>query len=136
MHVVVIKNKTSGSFFKTLLFVHGLITLAAAVVLIIAPAAIPGTIGIDISQDQYILCYFLAASELAIAFLSFFARSIDDKRSLRLIALSFIMFHLATAILEAYAASEGGNKKILINIIFRLLIAALFWYYGVYRNKT
>ena len=120
---------------KTLLAIHGLITFTAAVVLIVAPAAIPGTVEIKISSNQYLLSYFLGAAELSIAFLSFFGRKIEDKKTLLLISSTFIVFHLATGALEAFSLSQGGSSKIIFNIILRMIIAVLFWYYGIHKIK-
>jgi hypothetical protein len=129
-------SNTNDRTLKALLIIHGLITLAATVVLIIAPNVIPGTVDIDISSKEYLLCYFLGAAELCIAFLSFFASKIEDKKALRLISSTFIVFHLATGTLETFALSQGTSSKILFNILLRIIITALFWYYGIHKTKT
>ena len=67
---------------------------------VVAPAAIPRTVGIRIGPSAYLLCYLLAAAELALAVLSWGARSISDKRSIRLIIVSFMVLHGATGLLE------------------------------------
>jgi hypothetical protein len=121
---------------KGLFIIHGLITFAASIVLVIAPTIIPKTVNIDISGNEYLLCYFLGAAELAIAFLSFFGTTIEDKKALRIISSTFIVFHSATGILETYALIWGISSKIILNIIFRIVIAVLFWYYGIYKSKT
>lgn len=118
---------------KTLLLIHGIITFAASIVLIIAPTTIPKTVNIDISPNEYLLCYFLGAAELSIAFLSVFARKIQDTNSLRLVSTTFIVFHIATGALEIYALSNGLSSKIIFNIFLRILISILFWYFGIYR---
>lgn len=121
---------------QRLLLVHALITLAASVVLIVAPAVIPETINISIASNQYLLCYFLGAAEVSIAFLSFFARRIADKKALRVIAATFIVFHLMTAVLETIALIHGISLRIIFNIFLRIVISLLFWYYGIYRVKN
>ena len=63
---------------RIVLIVHGLVTLAAAVVLAVLPAAIPATVGIELEPDAYMLSYFLAAAELAIAMLSLGATRLTD----------------------------------------------------------
>jgi len=128
-------DKTKNKALKVLLVVHGLITFAASIVLIVAPTAIPQTVNIDISPNEYLLCYFLGASELSIAFLSVFARKIDDKNSLRLITATFIVFHTATGALEIFALINGLSSKVIFNIFLRILISILFWYLGIYRIK-
>lgn len=132
-------NRTIGhpnKSLKVLLLIHGLITLAASIVLIVAPTAIPKTVNIDISSNEYLLCYFLGAAELSIAFLSFFGRKIEDKKALRLICSTFIVFHLATGALEAYALIQGMSSKIVFNILLRVIITGLFWYYGLHKTKS
>ena len=56
---------------RIVLFVHGLITLAGAIVLTAFPTAIPSAVGIAIALPEYLLVYLVAAAELAVAVLSF-----------------------------------------------------------------
>lgn len=120
---------------KKLLLVHGLITFAAVVVLIFVPTAIPKTVAINLDSKQYLLCYFLGAAELSIAFLSFLGRNIQDKQALRIICSAFIVFHIATGVLETFAWVQGVSSKILFNVMLRIVISALFWHYGLYKNE-
>ena len=46
---------------RILFGVHAIVTAGAGVVLVIAPAAIPGTVGIRLTPDAYLLSYLLAA---------------------------------------------------------------------------
>lgn len=46
------------------------VTLAALVMLVVLPAAIPSTVGITIGSDEYLLSYFLTAAELGIGVLA------------------------------------------------------------------
>ena len=132
-----IKEKaTKNKALNVLFLLHGLITFAASIVLVIAPEAIPKTVNIDISPDEYLLCYFLGAAELGIAFLSVFARKIQDNNSLRLISATFIVFHIATGVLELFALANGLSFKIVFNVILRILVSILFWYFGIYRLKN
>lgn len=121
---------------RTLLLLHAIITAAAGFILILYPSLIPSTVDIEIKAHQYLLCYFLAAAELAIAFLSFFGRKLKDKNSLKLISSTFILFHITTSVFELYALSQGLSAKIIGNIVLRILIAILFFYYGIYKIKT
>ena len=120
---------------KTVLLIHGIITLSAGFLLVLKPEAIPGTVNIRLSENSYLLCYFLAASEISIAYLSFAARRINDVRYLRIVLNSFIIFHLCTAGLEAYAVAQGASQKIIINVLFRIIIAAIFVYFGYARKS-
>lgn len=126
------KDIATSKPLKVLLLLHGLVTLAAGLVLIFLPPAIPRMVNIAISHNEYLLCYLLGAAELGIAFLSLFSRQLKDKASLRLISASFIIFHIASGGLEAIAFANGASQAILFNILLRLFISFLFWYYGLY----
>jgi|SRR5690606_35863261 len=128
-------EKSENKSLKVLLLVHGLITFAASIVLIFAPTVIPKTVNIHISPNEYLLCYFLGAAELSIAFLSVFARKIEDNYSLQLISTAFIVFHLSTGVLEVFALAHGLTSKIIINVLLRITISILFWHFGIYRLK-
>jgi len=120
---------------QKLFLMHAIVTLAAGIILIASPAFIPATININIEAPQYLLCYFVAAAELSVAYLSFCSRKIKDKYSLRIISISFIVFHLVTAILELYVFTQGVSSKIVANIMLRIGIVILFYYYGVLKTK-
>ena len=114
-----------------LLLFHAVITFAAGLVLIVAPATIPATVGIRLPTDARLIAYLLGSAEIALAFLSFFARHIQDGAALRLIALTFIVFHLATGAVEVLAFTQGLDAKIWGNVALRLVISLLFYFYGV-----
>jgi hypothetical protein len=117
------------TFLRALFLVHGVVTLAAAMVLVVVPAAIPATVGIAIDAEGFLLSYFLAAAELAIALLSFGAAWLTDVPALRLIVVVFIVFHLATAGLEiAYLGFTAASPVLLANIAIRIAAAALFFF--------
>lgn len=116
-----------GRLLRVLFAAHGIVTLAAAVVLVAAPAAIPATVGIELSTDGSLLSYFLAAAEIAIAVLSLGAVRISDPAALRLIVVTFIVFHLSTAVLEVvYLVLDGPAAALVANIAVRVVVAALF----------
>lgn len=112
---------------KALLVAHGVVTFAAAVVLAAFPAAIPATVGIALEPDGFLLAYFLAAAELAIALLSVGAARLADPAAVRLVLVVFVVFHLATAVLElASLAVAPLSPALAANIVVRLVVAALF----------
>jgi len=118
---------------RLLLTVHAVATLAAAIVLVVAPAAIPTTVGIVIAPSAFLLCYLLAAAELGIGVVSWGARNLTDATALRLVLASFIVFHGASAILELWAFVNGLSARIWANLAFRLVAVTLFAYY---RNRS
>lgn len=120
---------------QRLFLIHAIITFAAGVVLIIVPTVIPETVDIQLTPEQYLLCYFLGAAELGIAYLSFFGRTITDGHALRIITKSFIVFHAATGLLELYGLTNGLTPKIIGNVILRVIIVILFYYYGLSKKR-
>jgi hypothetical protein len=128
-------NVSQTKILKALFTVHSIVTFAASILLIVAPALIPGTVNIVLSSHQYLLCYFLAAAEIGIAYLSFSAGKIEDGYSLRTICSTFIVFHISTAGLEIAALTQGLSANIVPNVILRIIISVLFWYYGIYKIK-
>lgn len=113
-----------------LLTLHALVTFAAGVVLIVAPGVIPGFVNIQVDRRTYLLCYLLSASELSLAALSYFSRKLSDRQALQLICLTFIVFHSLTAVVEVYAFSQGASARIWANVLVRMIVTGLFFYYG------
>lgn len=112
---------------RIIFIVHGVVTLAAAIVLAVFPAAIPSTVGLSIGSGAYLLSYFLAAAELGIGVLSLGAAHLSDPTAIRLIAVSFAAFHAATAILETvYIVIEGASAVLIANIVVRVIAAVAF----------
>lgn len=116
--------------------VHGVVTIAAAVLLAVAPGLIPATVGIAADSVNDVLSYFLAAAELCIGLLSLVAARLDDRVSVRLIALSFAAFHGATVVLEiVYLTLQGPNGVLLVNLAVRVIVCALFVWIGMARPR-
>lgn len=120
---------------KKLLIAHAFVTLAAALALVVTPKLIPKTVGIRLNPDAYLLSYFLGAAEISIAYLSFFAARLKSIEALRLICVSFVIFHLSTAALEAYAFSQGVSALIWGNVALRMVISAAFVYFGIWKIR-
>ena len=115
---------------RKLLIIHGVITLAAAIVLAVSPGLIPGAAGVRLEPNAYLLAYLLAGAEFGIAFLSFGGGWLTDPRALRMIAGGCIVFHATSALLETYAVwQQIGNQVLVANIGARVVIIALFvWF--------
>jgi hypothetical protein len=120
---------------RLLFTVHAILTVAAGLVLVIAPGAIPRTVGIIVPPAAFLVCYLLAAAELCIGVISWGARKLADTQAIRLIATSFIVFHGASALLEIRAFRAGVNSLIWANVVVRLVVVALFSYYGLVRPE-
>ncbi|WP_156876574.1 hypothetical protein [Microbacterium luticocti] len=115
-------------FERIVFLVHGVVTLAAAVVLVVFPAAIPATVGIRFATDAVVLLpYLLGATELAIALISLGAVRIADRRAVRLIAFAFALLHAVTAALEiVYLAAEGMSVVLVVNLAVRIVVTGVF----------
>ena len=118
---------------RTLLVVHGFITLAAGIVLAVAPSLIPSVIGIHLDPAA-VVAYLLAGAEFGLAVLSFGGSRLTDPRALRLIAWSLIAFHGSSGVLEVYAFAQGVSVAILGNVVARAVIVGLFAYLS--RDQT
>jgi hypothetical protein len=111
---------------RILLVVHGFITLAAAIVLVVAPGLIPSVVGINLEPRADVLAYLLAGAEFGLAVLSFGASRVADSRALRLIVWSLIAFHGSSGVLEVYAYAQGASVAIIGNVAARVVIVLLF----------
>jgi F0F1-type ATP synthase assembly protein I len=115
---------------RILLVVHAVITLAAGVVLVVAPGAIPSVIGVHLAPGSFVLCYFLAGAEFSIAFISFYGSRCRDAEAIRLVVQTIIVFHAATAVLEVCALAQGMDVRLWGNVVLRVIVIALFAHYG------
>lgn len=113
---------------RILLVVHGFITLAAGIVLAVAPGLIPSVIGIQLDPTANVVVYLLAGAEFGLAVLSFGGSRLTDPCALRLIVWSVIVFHGSSGVLEAYAFAQGVSVAILGNVVARAVIVGLFAY--------
>jgi hypothetical protein len=112
---------------RAVFLVHGLITLAGAVVLIVWPTAIPSMVGITLQRSDYLLTYLVAAAELAVAVLSFGAMRITDWAALRLIVATFVALHLVSGVLDlVYMGQTEVSRTLIVNTVLRFTVVAVF----------
>ena len=112
---------------RVVFLIHGLITLAGAVVLTVSPTAIPSEVGITLERSDYLLVYLVAAAELAVAVLSFGAVRLTDPAALRLIVATFVTLHLVSGVLDLVYMGQTGVSGILIaNTVLRFTVVAVF----------
>lgn len=116
-----------------LLVGHGIVTLAASVVLAVQPSLIPSIVGAHLDPSANILAYLLAGAEFGICVFSFGGSRLSDPKALRLVASSCIAFHASSAALEVYAYVQGMGGAILLNVAARVIVIALLA--GLSRNR-
>ncbi|AGB25086.1 hypothetical protein Mycsm_04867 [Mycobacterium sp. JS623] len=105
---------------------HGLITLAGAVVLMAFPRAIPSMVGITITRPDYLLVYLVGAAELAVAVLSFGAIRITDWAALRLIVTTLAVLHATSGGLDVvYMALTQPNATMISNTVLRFAVVTV-----------
>lgn len=105
---------------------HGIITLAAAVVLAIAPGLIPATVGIELPPGGELLVYLLAGCEFGVAVISLGAATLTEPRAIRVIAAGFAGLHLVTGVLEVVALANGADPFLWGNVAVRAVATAVF----------
>ena len=112
---------------RAVFVVHGLITLAGAVVLTVFPTAIPSLVGITIERQDYLLVYLVGTAELAVAVLSLGATRITDPAALQLIVTTLVVLHGASGILDlVYMGVTEVNAVIIANTVLRFVVVAVF----------
>jgi hypothetical protein len=112
---------------RAVFVVHGLITLAGAVVLTVFPNAIPAAVGLTLQRPDYLLVYLGGAAELAVAVLSFGAARLTDTAALRLIVTAFVVLHAASGVLDiVYMSLTGVNTVLIGNTCLRFAVVAVF----------
>ncbi|WGD49095.1 hypothetical protein QA641_26030 [Bradyrhizobium sp. CB1650] len=117
--------------FRILLVVNAVATLAAGVVLLLFPAAIPATVGIVLPSEANFVAWLLGSAELGLAALCALALRLTDREALRLVAWTMLVSHLSAALADALA--RLAPVAIGANLAIRLLMAALFWWLGLRR---
>lgn len=112
---------------RIVLFAHGLITLAGAIVLTVFPTAIPSAAGITIGRQEYLLVYLVAAAELAVAVLSFGATRLTDRAALGLVVTTLVVLHGASGILNlVYMGMTEVSGTLIANTVARFTVLAVF----------
>ncbi|MDB5506354.1 MAG: hypothetical protein JWR75_992 [Devosia sp.] len=112
--------------FRILLLVNAVATLAAGLVLFLLPGAIPGTVGIELAPGQEFVAWLLGASELGISALCFAALRARHAETLRLVALTLIVFHAASAVADALALAQAASVGVALNLALRLVMVVAF----------
>ena len=106
---------------------HGLITLAGAVVLMVFPKAIPSMVGVTITRPDYLLVYLVGAAELAFAVLSFGAIRLTDWSALSLIVATLVVLHATSGVLDiVYMTLTQANATMISNTVLRFAVVTVF----------
>jgi hypothetical protein len=112
---------------RAVFVVHGLITLAGAIVLTVFPTVIPALVGITLEKPDYLLVYLVGAAELAVAVLSFGAARLTDPAALGLIVTTLVVLHAASGVLDlVYMGVTGINGTMIANTVARFVVVAVF----------
>lgn len=116
---------------RIVLIVNALATFAAGLALFISPGFLGAAVDIEIGRDAYFVYYLLGASELGIAALCFLALRLTDTAALRMVCWAMVVFHAASAFAGILAYAEGLSVAVLANVALRILMVALFAWFGL-----
>ena len=106
--------------------INAVAAAAAAIVLAVAPGAIPSLAGIAIDPSQNLIPYLLAAAELAIATLAALAICTQSTEVQRIAVGVLIIFHAGSAVAGIAAVTQGAGAVVGLNVAVRVvMIAAL-----------
>jgi hypothetical protein len=111
---------------RWLLRVHALVTAAAGVVRVMAPAAIPGMVGIRLETGAELLCYLLAGTEFGFAALSWYGAAAGEPHTVRAVVLACLVLHATSLALEVLALARGADPRLWYNVAARVAIVAAF----------
>ena len=114
-----------------LLSAHAAITFVATWVLVLFPSVIPALVGVTLTENQYLICYLLAAFELCMAYLSWQSRRINDPHALSLVVKTIILLHGSSAVLELDVALQTMSLALMVNIVARLMVCGVFYCFGL-----
>lgn len=118
---------------RKLLLVNAVFTFAGGVILFAVPSQIMSAVGVHIDPSAYFVYYLLGASALSFAVLSYRGRTLRDANALQVVALTFFVFHAASAGVSVYAVVEGLSTIVWVNTSIHVVFSALFAYYGFVR---
>lgn len=109
---------------RFLYVVNAVAATAAALVLAVAPGAIPAVVGLAITPAAILLACLLAAAELAIASMCAFAlRSSQRMIDVQTVTV-LVTFHAASAVAGLMIVAAGASTLILWNDLARAIIIA------------
>jgi hypothetical protein len=93
--------------FSKLLFVNGIFTAAGGILLVFIPNTLMKLFGIQLPQTDFFIYYLLGVASLSFSILSFLSLKMKDKASLKIIALTFLLFNAAEAIVGIFEFTIG-----------------------------
>lgn len=108
------------------LLAQAVITAATSLVLLAAPDAIPASFGLELTVGAHLLCYFYAATELSLAYLSVATMRGHDSRAARLLYGYFLFVHAVEGAAGLYAVVQGSPAKVLANSGAHFGVASVF----------
>jgi hypothetical protein len=111
---------------RMLFLAHGVVTLAAAVVLVARPGLIPGMAGVRLPAEADLVAYLLGAAEAGIGVLSLGAVRVRDAQALRLVVWAFVVVHALSGLLELVVLARHGNAVLGANVVVRAGVVGLF----------
>ena len=119
---------------RTLILINAIATLAAGVVLLVFPGAIPSVVGITLAPDQAFVAWLLGAAEIGIAALCIGSVHSPSHDVLRLATTTLLVFHAASAVADGMALVQGWSLPIALNLVLRVVMVVLLVVFGPRRG--
>jgi hypothetical protein len=110
---------------RTLILINAVATLAAGVVLFVFPGAIPSVVGITLAPDQAFVAWLLGAAEIGLAALCIGSVHSPSHDVLRLATTTLLVFHVASAVADGMALTQGWSLPIALNLALRVVMVVL-----------
>lgn len=118
----------AATMLRWLVVANAVASVAAAVVLAIAPGVIPSAVGIPLERSQHLIAYLLAAAELSVSALCLLALRSELPATVGQAACVLIVFHAGSGLAGVAAIAEGASPLIGWNVAARVaIVAALAW---------
>lgn len=112
---------------RAVLWAHGIVTAAAAALLLIAPVAFPGMLGLRVDDTGVLLAYLLAGAEAGIAAVSMFAARSRDARTVQALIGCLAVFHLVSIVGSVlWMLAHGPSPVLVANAVFRAVVIIVF----------
>ena len=115
---------------------NALVSIAAAILLFVSPAAIPAVIGISLQSDQYFLPRLLGAAEFAVAAACLMAVYQPSRATYSLCVAMLIVFHAGSIMAGVMESMAHSNMTIAINKGVRSVMIVLLLVFHVLGHRS
>lgn len=121
-------NNEERRSLKVLLIVNAVFTFLGGVGLMFFPEKI--TYGIIPNHQYNFIFYLLGVCAISLAYLSFAAAKLTDNAGLKIVVITFLIFHGATMLVGIITILKGVSIFVLVNAVVHFLFFMAFFAAG------